>query len=163
MSELKLGGEKKRTKLWIVDLAGSEKIAKTEAEGLRLEEAKTINGSLTTLGLVISKLSSGKGEHIPYRDSKVTRILQESLGGNAKTVLCICCSPSIYNVEETLSTLGFGSRAKLISNKAKINKEMTVAEYKKLVEQLQEEIRLLKSQKGDSNDDLIKEITELKQ
>lgn len=62
--------------MWIVDLAGSEKLSKTEAEGMRLEEAKTINGSLTTLGLVISKLAMPKkGEHIPYRDSKLTRIL----------------------------------------------------------------------------------------
>lgn len=110
----------------MVDLAGSEKISKTGAAGQTLEEAKTINKSLTTLGLVINNLTDGKSTHIPYRDSKLTRVLQESLGGNAKTSLIITCSPAKYNEEETISTLKFGQRAKKIKNKAKINKEYTV-------------------------------------
>lgn len=120
----------KTGKLYLVDLAGSEKISKTGATGLTLEEAKTINKSLTTLGMVINSLTDGKSTHIPYRESKLTRVLQESLGGNAKTCLIITCSPSIYNESESLSTLRFGLRAKKIKNKPKINKETTVAELK---------------------------------
>jgi kinesin family protein 5 len=73
----------KVSKLYFVDLAGSEKVSKTNVSGQQLDEAKNINKSLTTLGLVINNLTSDKKEHIPYRDSKLTRILQESLGGNA--------------------------------------------------------------------------------
>jgi kinesin family protein 5 len=126
----------KTGKLYLVDLAGSEKISKTGATGLTLEEAKTINKSLTTLGMVINSLTDGKSTHIPYRESKLTRVLQESLGGNAKTCLIITCSPSIYNDAETLSTLRFGVRAKNIKNKPKINKEVTVAELKIEIEKL---------------------------
>lgn len=84
-------------KLYLVDLAGSEKISKTGAEGTLLEEAKMINKSLTTLGMVINALTDKKTTHIPYRDSKLTRILSESLGGNSKTCLVITCSPHPYN------------------------------------------------------------------
>ena len=80
-----------------MDLAGSEKVGKTGAEGKRLEEAKNINKSLTTLGLVIYSLTDGRSTHIPYRDSKLTRVLQDSLGGNSKTALIVTCSPSPYN------------------------------------------------------------------
>jgi kinesin family protein 5 len=80
---------------------------------MTLEEAKTINKSLTTLGMVINALTDGKSTHIPYRESKLTRVLQESLGGNAKTALIITASPSSYNDAETLSTLRFGLRAKV--------------------------------------------------
>jgi kinesin family member 5 len=92
----------------LVDLAGSEKINKTGAAGQTLEEAKTINKSLTTLGMVINALTDGKATHVPYRDSKLTRILQESLGGNARTALIIACSPAKDNEEETTGTLKFG-------------------------------------------------------
>lgn len=126
----------KTGKLYLVDLAGSEKISKTGATGLTLEEAKTINKSLTTLGMVINSLTDGKSTHIPYRESKLTRVLQESLGGNAKTCLIVTCSPSIYNDAETLSTMRFGVRAKNIKNKPKINKEVTVAELKIEIEKL---------------------------
>jgi kinesin family protein 5 len=84
-------------KIFLVDLAGSERISKTGAQGETLKEANSINKSLTTLGLVIFKLTDGKSAHIPYRDSKLTHILQESLGGNSKTSLIITCSPSIFN------------------------------------------------------------------
>lgn len=120
-------------KLYLVDLAGSEKVGKTGAEGKRLDEAKTINKSLSTLGLVINSLTDGKSTHVPYRDSKLTRVLQDSLGGNSKTSLILTCSPSSYNEAETVSTLRFGIRAKQIKNKPKVNKEYTVAELKLLI------------------------------
>ena len=84
-------------KLYLVDLAGSEKVSKTGAEGSILDEAKNINKSLSALGNVIAALADGNKSHIPYRDSKLTRILQESLGGNAKTTVVICCSPGMRN------------------------------------------------------------------
>lgn len=105
-----------------------------------LEEAKMINKSLTTLGMVIYALTDKKSTHIPYRDSKLTRILSESLGGNAKTCLVITCSPHPYNEFETLSTLRFGTRARSIKNKPKVNREYSVAELKKLLEKKEEEI-----------------------
>mmetsp|Transcript_2997 Transcript_2997/g.3061 ORF Transcript_2997/g.3061 Transcript_2997/m.3061 type:complete len:720 (+) Transcript_2997:2-2161(+) len=127
----------KTGKLFLVDLAGSEKISKTGATGLTLEEAKIINSSLMTLGMVINSLTDEKSTHIPYRESKITRILQESLGGNAKTCLIITCSPSGFNDNETLSTLRFGMRAKKIENKPKINKEISAAELKIEVDRLE--------------------------
>lgn len=141
---LKTGGSK-AGKLYLVDLAGSEKIAKTGAEGQTLEEAKMINKSLSTLGNVINALTDGKSTHVPYRDSKLTRILQESLGGNARTTLIINCSPSSYNEPETLSTLRFGSRAKNIKNKAKINQELSAAELKQRLAAAEAEIERLKA------------------
>ena len=107
----------KTGKLFLVDLAGSEMVAKTGAQGARLEEAKTINKSLSALGNVIKALTDGKSSHVPYRDSKLTRLLSDSLGGGARTSLIIACSPSSYNAPETVSTLRFGHRAKEIKNK----------------------------------------------
>ncbi|KAJ4719518.1 Kinesin-like protein [Melia azedarach] len=107
----------KAGKLVLVDLAGSEKAEKTGAEGRVLDEAKTINKSLSALGNVINALTCGppgKTNHIPYRDSKLTRILQDALGGNSRTALLCCCSPSCSNASESLSTLRFGTRAKHI-------------------------------------------------
>ena len=135
-SNNKKEGVAKTGKLYLVDLAGSEKIAKTGATGTTLEEAKIINKSLTTLGMVINALTDGKSIHIPYRDSKLTRVLQESLGGNSKTCLIITCSPSVYNESETLSTLRFGERAKKIKNKPKVNKEYTVEELQRVIDDL---------------------------
>ncbi|KAL5159865.1 Kinesin-like protein KIN-1 [Glycine soja] len=111
-------------KLILVDLAGSEKVEKTGAEGRVLEEAKTINKSLSALGNVINSLTcglQGKASHIPYRDSKLTRILQDALGGNARTALLCCCSPSAFNASESLSTLRFGARAKHIKESPRVN------------------------------------------
>ncbi|KAL5176030.1 Kinesin-like protein KIN-1 [Glycine soja] len=111
-------------KLILVDLAGSEKVEKTGAGGRVLEEAKTINKSLSALGNVINSLTcglQGKASHIPYRDSKLTRILQDALGGNARTALLCCCSPSAFNASESLSTLRFGARAKHIKESPRIN------------------------------------------
>ncbi|XP_062002494.1 kinesin-like protein KIN-1 [Rosa rugosa] len=115
--ELKKDNRLKTGKLILVDLAGSEKAEKTGAEGKVLEEAKTINKSLSALGNVINALtcgSPGKAYHIPYRDSKLTRLLQDALGGNSRTALLCCCSPSPSNASESLSTLRFGMRAKHI-------------------------------------------------
>lgn len=94
-----------------------------------------INKSLTNLGKVINQLTDGKSTHIPYRDSKLTRVLQESLGGNAKTSLIITCSPARYNLDETLGTLRFGARAKRIKNKPKVNKELSIPELQALLEE----------------------------
>lgn len=121
-------------KLHLVDLAGSEKVAKTGASGERLDEAKNINRSLSALGNVINALTDKKYTHVPYRDSKLTRVLQESLGGNAKTSLIITCSPSNFNEQETLSTLRFGQRAKKIKNVVKVNHERSAEELKLLLE-----------------------------
>nr|TKW09289.1 hypothetical protein SEVIR_6G084800v2 [Setaria viridis] len=104
----------KMGKIILVDLAGSEKVEKTGAEGRVLDEAKTINKSLSALGNVINALTTGKQNHVPFRDSKLTRILQDALGGNSRAALLCCCSPSPSNAPESLSTLRFGTRTKLI-------------------------------------------------
>jgi len=127
-------GSKKGAKLTLVDLAGSEKVGKTGASGSVLDEAKSINKSLSALGNVINALTTS-GAHIPYRDSKLTRLLSDSLGGNSKTLLIVTGSPMNTNLEETVSTMRFGTRAKLIQNKAKANTEKSVAEYKILLHQ----------------------------
>lgn len=123
--------------LFLVDLAGSEKVGKTGATGQTLEEAKKINKSLSALGNVINSLTDGTSKHVPYRDSKLTRILQESLGGNSRTTLIINCSPSSFNDAETLSTLRFGVRAKTIKNKARMNVELSPTELKALLKSAQ--------------------------
>ncbi|ORX73964.1 kinesin-domain-containing protein [Linderina pennispora] len=128
-----VSGKTKMGRLFLVDLAGSEKVGKTGATGQTLEEAKKINKSLSALGMVINALTDGKSSHIPYRDSKLTRILQESLGGNSRTTLIINCSPMSFNAAETVSTLRFGMRAKSIKNKAKINQEFSPAELKAML------------------------------
>ncbi|XP_013396997.1 kinesin-like protein KIF17 [Lingula anatina] len=128
-------------KLNLVDLAGSERQAKTGATGDRLKEATKINLSLSALGNVISALVDGKSKHIPYRDSKLTRLLQDSLGGNTKTLMVACLSPADNNYDETLSTLRYANRAKNIKNKPKINEDPKDA----LLREYQEEITRLKA------------------
>ena len=110
-----------RSYLYLVDLAGSERVNKTNAKEMRLEEAKKINYSLLILGNCIQSLTDPKSGHVNYRDSKLTRLLQESLGGNAKTSLIVTISPSSYNAEETISSLNFGQRAMKVKNKPVIN------------------------------------------
>ncbi|XP_064423933.1 kinesin-like protein KIF17 isoform X2 [Latimeria chalumnae] len=128
-------------KLNLVDLAGSERQSKTGASGERLKEATKINLSLSALGNVISALVDGKCKHIPYRDSKLTRMLQDSLGGNTKTLMVACLSPADNNYDETLSTLRYANRAKNIKNKPRINEDPKDA----LLREYQEEIKKLKA------------------
>ncbi|XP_071758626.2 kinesin-1 heavy chain-like [Centroberyx gerrardi] len=131
-------------KLYLVDLAGSEKVGKTGAEGTVLDEAKMINKSLSSLGNVISALAEGS-TYVPYRDSRMTRILQDSLGGNCRTTMVICCSPSAFNEAETRTTLLFGQRAKTIKNTVSLNVELTAEQWKKKWEKEKEKNKTLKS------------------
>ncbi|XP_026965684.1 kinesin-like protein KIF17 isoform X2 [Sagmatias obliquidens] len=128
-------------KLNLVDLAGSERQSKTGATGERLKEATKINLSLSALGNVISALVDGRCKHIPYRDSKLTRLLQDSLGGNTKTLMVACLSPADNNYAETLSTLRYANRAKNIRNKPRINEDPKDA----LLREYQEEIKKLRA------------------
>ncbi|XP_050219257.1 kinesin-like protein NACK2 [Mercurialis annua] len=128
----------------LVDLAGSERASQTNADGTRLKEGSHINRSLLTLTTVIRKLSGGKRSgHIPYRDSKLTRILQHSLGGNARTAIICTISPALRHVEQTRNTLSFATSAKEVTNSAQVN--MVVAE-KGLVKHLQKEVARLESE-----------------
>uniref|UniRef100_A0A5S6NU99 Torsin-4A n=1 Tax=Xenopus tropicalis TaxID=8364 RepID=A0A5S6NU99_XENTR len=116
-------GQVLSSKFHFVDLAGSERVLKTGNTGERLKESIQINSGLLALGNVISALGDPKRKtmHIPYRDSKITRILKDSLGGNAKTVMIACVSPSASDFDETLNTLNYASRAQNIKNKATVN------------------------------------------
>ncbi|XP_043278808.1 kinesin-like protein KIF3B [Venturia canescens] len=127
-------------RLNLVDLAGSERQSKTGSSGERLKEASKINLSLSALGNVISALVDGKTTHVPYRDSKLTRLLQDSLGGNSKTIMVANIGPASYNYDETLTTLRYANRAKNIKNKPRINEDPKDA----LLRQYQEEISRLK-------------------
>ncbi|KAF3793984.1 Kinesin-like protein, partial [Nymphaea thermarum] len=140
-------------KLHLVDLAGSERAKRTGADGLRFKEGVHINRGLLALGNVISALGDEKkrkeGGHVPYRDSKLTRLLQDSLGGNSKTVMIACVSPAETNAEETLNTLKYANRARNIQNKAIVNRNPVVAEMQRMraqLEQLQAELLLARSE-----------------
>ncbi|KAL5968263.1 Kinesin heavy chain [Taenia solium] len=132
------------SRLSLVDLAGSEKVSKTRAMGNTLNEAKDINRSLSTLANVINALVDGS-RHVPYRNSKLTRILQQSLGGNTRTTIVICVSPTEANESETKSTLHFGIRAKGLKNEVKRNFATKSSQWKRLYEKEHESVALLKS------------------
>eukprot|EP00878_Enallax_costatus_P020112 GHUV01021244.1.p1 GENE.GHUV01021244.1~~GHUV01021244.1.p1 ORF type:complete len:553 (+),score=211.39 GHUV01021244.1:1407-3065(+) len=149
--------------LTLVDLAGSERVAKTGAEGIRMKEGTAINKSLLTLGNVINKLSDGAavaGGHIPYRDSKLTRILQPSLGGNAKTAIICNMTPAAYHVEESHSTLRFACRAKRVVNNAVVNEVLSDAAV--LKRQANEIAELRKALASAGNADVEEQISHLR-
>ncbi|KAL3684384.1 hypothetical protein R1sor_002406 [Riccia sorocarpa] len=169
-------------KLHLVDLAGSERAKRTGADGVRFKEGVHINKGLLALGNVISALGDEKkrkeGGHVPYRDSKLTRLLQDSLGGNSRTVMIACVSPADSNAEETLNTLKYANRARNIQNKPTVNRDPTAAEIQRLRQQVElmqaellcaragsapEEVQLLKEKIAwleVSNNDLRKELKE---
>ncbi|KAL1217265.1 Kinesin-like protein KIN-4A [Cardamine amara subsp. amara] len=128
-------------KLHLVDLAGSERAKRTGSDGLRFKEGVHINKGLLALGNVISALGDEKkrkdGAHVPYRDSKLTRLLQDSLGGNSRTVMIACISPADINAEETLNTLKYANRARNIRNKPVVNRDPVSSEMLKMRQQLE--------------------------
>lgn len=138
-------------KLNMVDLAGSERMNQTGSTGQRAVEATKINLSLSTLCHVISALTDPKATYIPYRDSKLTRILQDSLGGNTKTVMIAAVGPADKNYDQTINTLRYASKAKNIQNKPKINedpKDALLREYQTEVQKLREQLEAV--QRGDA-------------
>ncbi|KAJ6939830.1 hypothetical protein NC651_006099 [Populus alba x Populus x berolinensis] len=128
-------------KLHLVDLAGSERAKRTGSDGMRFKEGVHINKGLLALGNVISALGDDKrrkeGVHVPYRDSKLTRLLQDSLGGNSRTVMIACISPADINAEETLNTLKYANRARNIQNKPVVNRDPMSSEMLKMRQQLE--------------------------
>ncbi|KOM51486.1 hypothetical protein LR48_Vigan09g014500 [Vigna angularis] len=168
-------------KLHLVDLAGSERAKRTGSDGLRFKEGVHINKGLLALGNVISALGDEKkrkeGVHVPYRDSKLTRLLQDSLGGNSRTVMIACISPADINAEETLNTLKYANRARNIQNKPVINRDPMSNEMLKMRQQLEylqaelcaraggssEEVQVLKERIAwleAANEDLCRELHE---
>ena len=140
-------------KLNLVDLAGSERVSLTGATGKRLDESKKINQSLSALGNVISALTDTKGRaHIPYRDSKLTRILEDSLGGNCITTVIAMVSPALEAYAETVSTLKFAHRAKEIQNTAMLNEDL---DQKSLLRKYERELRQLRSELQTRTKDLV--------
>ncbi|XP_058069432.1 kinesin-like protein KIN-14R [Magnolia sinica] len=130
-----MNGECTKSKLWLVDLAGSERLAKTDVQGERLKEAQNINRSLSALGDVVSALAT-KSSHIPYRNSKLTHLLQDSLGGDSKTLMFVQISPSEHDSSETLSSLNFATRVRGIElNPAK--KQIDSSELQKTKQMLE--------------------------
>eukprot|EP00958_Prasinococcus_capsulatus_P014477 scaffold1523_cov426-Prasinococcus_capsulatus_cf.AAC.1 len=141
----------------LVDLAGSERVSKTGAEGARMKEGAHINRSLLTLGNVINKLTSDSASsHIPYRDSKLTRILQPALGGNSRTAIICAVTPSTLHADETNSTLRFACRAKKVTNHAKVNEVSSddAALLKRQAKEIEMLRKKLKSQAGRGSGDL---------
>ena len=172
-----------RSKISLVDLAGSERVGKTLASGQTLKEAQSINQSLSALGNCMraltqplskpkkksqyntllsnnqsaskDKYNSNNGRHIPYRNSKLTHLLKSSLGGNAKTTLIVAAASDMENLEETISTLRFGIRAKRIKNNAIANKSMTLQELHLKIRGLTSQVNALSNE----NSSLKRELT----
>lgn len=145
-------------KLHLVDLAGSERAKRTGSDGMRFKEGVHINRGLLALGNVISALGDEKkrkeGVHVPYRDSKLTRLLQDSLGGNSRTVMIACISPADINAEETLNTLKYANRARNIQNKPVINRDPISNEMIKMRQQLEYLQAELCARGGPSSDEV---------
>ncbi|XP_044738914.1 chromosome-associated kinesin KIF4-like [Chrysoperla carnea] len=148
------------SKFHLVDLAGSERPKKTKATGERFKEGIKINQGLLALGNVISALGEGNHSYVSYRDSKLTRLLQDSLGGNSITLMIACVSPAAYNLDETLSTLRYADRARKIKNKPIINQDPRMAEIARLHQQLRE-LQLLTLEQG--NVEINEELHRLRQ
>ncbi|KAM0902478.1 hypothetical protein ACQ4PT_019263 [Festuca glaucescens] len=148
-----INGDCTRSKLWLVDLAGSERLVKTDAQGDRLKEAQNINRSLSALGDVISALAS-RSSHIPYRNSKLTHLLQDSLGGDSKALMFVQISPSDNDVSETLSSLNFASRVRGIEL-GPAKKQVDTAELQKLKQMLERS-----KQEARLKDDSLKKLEE---
>lgn len=138
-------------KLNLVDLAGSENIGRSGAQDKRAREAGNINQSLLTLGRVITALVE-KRPHVPYRESKLTRLLQDSLGGKTKTSIIATISPAVADAEDTLSTLDYASRAKKITNKPEMNQKLTkkamLKEYTQEIERLRRDLQASREKSG---------------
>ncbi|XWS25579.1 hypothetical protein CRYUN_Cryun27aG0080200 [Craigia yunnanensis] len=166
-------------KLHLVDLAGSERAKRTGSDGMRFKEGVHINKGLLALGNVISALGDEKkrkeGVHVPYRDSKLTRLLQDSLGGNSRTVMIACISPADINAEETLNTLKYANRARNIQNKPVVNRDPMSNEMLKMRQKLEylqaelcarggsDEVQVLKERIAwleAANEDLCRELHE---
>ncbi|XP_030950223.1 kinesin-like protein KIN-4A isoform X1 [Quercus lobata] len=151
-------------KLHLVDLAGSERAKRTGSDGLRFKEGVHINKGLLALGNVISALGDEKkrkeGVHVPYRDSKLTRLLQDSLGGNSRTVMIACISPADINAEETLNTLKYANRARNIQNKPVINRDPMSNEMLKMRQQLEYLQAELCARTGGSSSDEVQVLKE---
>ena len=157
-----------RSKLSLVDLAGSEKMQSMEANltsDHHLKELTSINKSLSCLGNVIASLSKKKRSHVPYRDSKLTRILQDSLGGNTRTILIACIAPTILHSSESVSTLQFADRARNVMLKAKANMviddkalladaQTEIARLKLLLKQALQKIEQMSGSKNDSMEEV---------
>ncbi|KAK0536360.1 hypothetical protein OC835_002043 [Tilletia horrida] len=156
------------SKFHFVDLAGSERLKRTAAQGERAKEGISINSGLHALGNVISALGdpvkAKRTTHIPYRDSKLTRLLQDSLGGNAHTLMIACVSPAEYNVSETINTLQYANRARNIKNKAELNEVEVgwedLAYLQTQVLKLRRELGILKGAKGSGNTAALRGIAE---
>lgn len=157
-SDEDMGEEYLSAKLHLVDLAGSERAKRTGSDGVRLKEGIHINRGLLALGNVISALGDEKkrkeGVHVPYRDSKLTRLLQDSLGGNSRTVMIACISPADINADETLNTLKYANRARNIQNKPVANRDLISNEMQQMRQQLKYLQSELCSRGGGSVDEM---------
>lgn len=147
LTQIEGGQHVRSARLNLVDLAGSERVAKTGAEGMGFKEGVNINYELMILGNCISALTSKGITHIPYRDSKLTMLLRDSLGGNARTMMIAALGPADYNFSETMSTLRYAERAKKIENKPKVNMDPKDA----LLLKYQEELAALQAQIAAAN------------